>query len=296
MRTPTDATGHAGATVALLNSGLDFQMADLYTLTLNGGQEIRWTSCGLPQTFNGQTWTIGPNLNRGKITTKLGVEVATLEITLEAKLTDLINGAPAIAFIRGAGLDGATIKLERAFLPSWSSPVTGTVTDFSGRVTSIKDLSRSQCTIVVSSFLVLANVNMGPDLFQAGCLNTVYDGACLLNASSFAVSGVVTAAISATQTTMSTNLTAVDGDYTQGKVLFTSGANSGVSRAIKTHAHASGQIWFAYALPSAPAVGDAFTAYPGCDQTMARCSGRFNNLVHFRGQPFTPPAITGIIG
>lgn len=296
MRTPTDAAGRSGATIALLNSGTDFVMADLYTLTLNGGSAIRWSGTGASVTFNGQTWSPGPLLNRGKISTKLGVEVSTLEITLIAGPADLINGVPAIAFIRGAGFDGATLKLERAFLPDWSSPVTGTVIDFSGRVTSIKDLSRSQCTITVSSWLVLANVNMGPDLFQAPCLNTLYDGACTLNAASYAVSGAVVSAITPTTTSMATNLTAADGEYTQGKIVFTSGANAGLVRAVKTSVGANGQVWFAYPLPAPCAPGDAFTAYPGCDLTMSRCSGRFNNLIHFRGQPFTPPAITGVLG
>jgi uncharacterized phage protein (TIGR02218 family) len=296
VRTPTDAAGRPGATVALLNGGADFVMADLYTLTLNGGAVIRWSGAGVPIAFNGLTWPIGPLLNRGKITTKLGVEVSTLEITLIAGSADLINGVPAIAYIRGAGLDGATLKLERAFLPSWSSPVTGTVIDFSGRVTSIKDLSRSQCTITVSSWLVLVNVNMGPDLFQAGCLNTLYDGACTLNAASYAVTGAVTAAVAPTVTSIASSLSALDGEYTQGKIIFTSGVNAGLARAVKTYVQASGQLWFAYPLPAPCAAGDAFTAYPGCDLTMSRCSGRFNNLIHFRGQPFTPPAITGVLG
>ena len=296
MRTPTDAAGRPGATVALLNSGADFVMADLYTLTLNGGLVIRWSGAGIPIAFNGFTWTPGPLLNRGKISTKIGVEVSTLEITLIAGPADLIDGQPAIAFIRGAGLDGATLMLERAFLPSWGSPVTGTVIDFSGRVTSIKDLSRSQCTVTVSSWLVLASVNMGPDLFQAPCLNTLYDTSCTLVASSFVVAGAVTSASAPTSTAMSTNLSAVDGEYAQGKIVFTSGANAGLARAVKSYAQVSGLVTFAYPLPGPCAPGDTFDAYPGCDLTMSRCSSRFNNLAHFRGQPFTPPAITGVMG
>ena len=95
---------------------------------------------------------------------------------------------------------------------------------------------------------------------------------------------------------MNTSLAAVDGDFNQGKILFTSGANAGLSRAVKAYLNASGAVSFALPLPTAPAIGDSFTAYPGCDQTMARCSGRFGNLIHFRGQPFTPPAITGVLG
>ena len=114
MRIPIDAIGQAGATVALLNSGVDFVMADLFTVTLNGGQVLRWSGASAPIVFNGETWILGPAIDRGKISTKIGVEVATLDITLSARSSDQINGAPLIAFVRANGLDGATLKLERA--------------------------------------------------------------------------------------------------------------------------------------------------------------------------------------
>jgi uncharacterized phage protein (TIGR02218 family) len=44
-----------------------------------------------------------------------------------------------------------------------------------------------------------------------------------------------------------------------------------------------------YPLPAAPATGDAFTVYAGCDHTPATCSARFANLANFRGFPYVPP-------
>ena len=42
MKTAIDAaTAGAGATVALLNGGADFQMIDLYKITLNCGAVVR---------------------------------------------------------------------------------------------------------------------------------------------------------------------------------------------------------------------------------------------------------------
>ena len=34
--------------------------------------------------------------------------------------------------------------------------------------------------------------------------------------------------------------------------------------------------------------GDAFTVYPGCDKTRNTCLNKFNNLLRFRGFPYTP--------
>lgn len=81
------------------------------------------------------------------------------------------------------------------------------------------------------------------------------------------------------------------GTFDQGTITFTGGPCAGLSRTIKA-GDGSG-LTLAYALPQAPAIGDPFTAYVGCDKTMATCAGRFNNLAQFRGFPFIPVPETG---
>ena len=289
MKTPIDAEGHPGATLALLNSGADFQMADLWAITLNGGDVIRWHGAGLssPLTFNGATYLAGPGVDRGKISTKLGLEVATLDVVFTAVSTDLINGVPLIAFAQARGFDGATVVLYRAFIPAWGQPITGVVIAFSGRVTELKDVSRSKFTMTVSAWTVLLNVNMGPDVFQAGCLNSHYDADCGLTPTY--VAGAVTAGGGATA--FGTTLADPDGYFAKGTIAFTSGPNTGQQRAIAAFANAGGLVSVAFPLPHAPGAGDAFTAVRGCQLTMADCAAQ-SNLIRFRGQPFTPPAIT----
>ena len=289
MKIPIDAAGHPGATLSLLNSGDDFQMADLWAITLNGGAIIRWHGAGLttPLTFNGDTYLAGPAIDRGKISTKLGLEVATLDVTIAAGSTDLINGAPLIPFAQARGFDGATVVLYRAFIPAWGGPITGVVVAFSGRVTELKDVSREKFTMTVSAWTVLLNVNMGPDVFQAGCLNSHYDADCGLTSSN--VAGAVGAG--ATTLAFGTDLTNPDGYFAKGAITFTSGPNTGQQRAIASFTNAGGLFSVAFPLPHAPAAGDTFNAVRGCQLTMADCSAQ-SNLIHFRGQPFTPPAIT----
>ena len=290
MKTPTDAAGSPGATAALLNSGLDFVFCDLWTITLNGGGVVRWSGAQIPITFNGDTWVLGPAIDRGKISTKRGVEVSTVEMTLIAGPGDLINGTPLLAFIRASGLDGARVRLDRAYLANWTAPVTGTLNKFQGRVTSIKDISRTEATVTISSDLVLLNVGASTDYFQAPCLNSLYDASCSMVQAAFTTTGAVTG--SPTTTAFDTGLAAADGYYTQGQISFTSGANAGIARTIKSYTNASGAIQLVLPLPASPAAGDAFTVAAGCDLTMATCQARFNNLIHFRGQPFTPPPET----
>jgi len=290
MKTPVDAAGQPGATVALLNSGIDFVFCDLWTVTLNGGAVVRWSGAQIPISFNGNTWALGPAIDRGKISTKRGVEVSTVDMTLIAGPADLINGTPLLAFIRASGFDGARVRLDRAYLPSWSAPVVGLVNKFQGRVTSIKAISRAEATVTISADLVLLNVGASTDYFQAPCLNSLYDGACTLAKSAYTTTGAITGA--PTTTAFNTGLAATDGYYTQGQITFTSGANAGITRTVKAYVQASGAISLVLPLPAAPAAGDAFAIAAGCDLTMATCQGRFSNLIHFRGQPFTPPPET----
>lgn len=292
MKTPIDATGHSGATLALINGGVDFPTVDLWTITLNGGGVIRWHGgpMNTSLTFNGNTWTSGPVITRGKISTKLGLEVATLDMKFIANSSDLINGVPIIPFAVGRGFDGATVLLYKALMPTFQSPITGCVIDFSGIVTSLKDIDRTGFTMTISAWTVLLNVNMGPDVFQAGCRNSHYDASCTLTPTN--VPGTVSG--SPTVSLFHSSLTNPDHYFDKGILTFTSGANNGLSRAVQSFTSSGGVFSFAFPFPTAPSAGDTFNAVRGCLLTMADCTAQ-SNLLHFRGEPFTPPAITGIL-
>ena len=67
-----------------------------------------------------------------------------------------------------------------------------------------------------------------------------------------------------------------------------SGVNANVSATVSSVVPGTSQR-LRYPLPDAPATGDAFTIYQGCDHTMATCKAQFANLARFRGFPFVPP-------
>lgn len=233
-----------------------------------------------------RTFLTGPLFKRGGISHKIGTEVSTLACTINAGPADLIGSVQFIPFVLGNGLDGATLTLERAFFSDFALAPVGTLIDFLGRVTSIRGISRDELNLTASSQTVLLNVNMPPDLFQTPCLNSLFDGNCTLNPASFAASGTVAAG--ATTIGFNTNLTQATGYFDQGRIVFTSGANTGLVRAVKSFNHTSGALLLVLPLPAAPANGDTFTAYPGCDLSAATCTSKFSNLIHFRGQPYIP--------
>lgn len=276
----------AGALAAFLNSATACYMADLYTITLSGGTVLRYTGASIAALVNGVTYAAGPIITRGKTKLSVGISVDTLDMTIAADSTVTVNGVPILQFIAAGGFDGATVLLERAFAASPASAWVGKLALFSGRVSDIPTASRYQATVNVASDSELLNVMVPRNVYQPGCNNTLFDGACTLSKASYAVAATATSATDATRATFSAGLAQGDGYFSQGWAVGVTGANAGVARTIKKHASAALttiQPW-----PAAVTAGDTFTVYPGCDKQQTTCNTKFANLSHFRGQPYVP--------
>lgn len=345
----------------LFNSGAtEFLMAELYSIDTVYGHQLRYTSADTPKTVNGVTYQ-PLRISRGDITHKCGLDVGELTVTIYPLSTDLIGADPIIVAVQNGMLDGATFQLDRAFFsPDWDTCV-GTLPRFQGRVSDTQDFSWAQIPITVRSWLELLNVQMPRNVYQSSCRRTLYDTACALNSSSFAVSSSVQANSTAsvincgltqaggssgtysgqsvgtgngTTTVFNVNFSAmitsvpniyiggvavsgwsadiqgslviitfgtapangavITGDFNyiqtgyfdMGKLIFTSGANNGIFRAVKLYT--PGVVTVVPPLPNVPSAGDTFTIYPGCDGQQNTCSSKFGNLIHFSGEPYVP--------
>ena len=275
----------------LASRPLNIVYADLYTITLNGGSVIRWASSDVGVTYSGYSFAPGPPIMDNGVQSKRGIQVGTLDILIYADATTTINGVPVLTFIRQSGLDGATIRVDRVMGSNFASGLAGGYIRFSGRISEIKDLTKTSVTLSCSNWLELLNVNMPTNVISASCINTLFGAGCGLSKASYAASGTVGSGANGAST-FSSGLTAHGADYYDlGYVVFTSGANNGVNRTIKTQ-DVSGNITVMPPLPAAPSTGDTFTAYPGCLLTQATCHSKFNNLANYRGFPYVPPPET----
>lgn len=122
-------------------------------------------------------------------------------------------------------------------------------------------------------------------LFSPSCRARFADGRCKVNAASYTVTTSVTAALSRQEFTASA-LTQASGYFAQGKVVFSSGANAGLSMEVK--GFAGGVVTLALPMPYGIAVDDAFSITAGCDKTLSTCISRFSNAINFRGEPHVP--------
>lgn len=76
------------------------------------------------------------------------------------------------------------------------------------------------------------------------------------------------------------------GYFDFGILRMDSGLNAGLSMEIRSYV--PGQFTLELPFPSVVNIGDAYTAKAGCDTSFATCKNRFNNVVHFRGEPDLP--------
>jgi uncharacterized phage protein (TIGR02218 family) len=275
---------------ALLETRRAFYMADLYTFTLADGTTLRYTSADVPLHAAGVDYAHdGPLIKRGRTRLTLGLEVDTLDITLAADDRHLIRETPWLQAARSGALDGASVQLDRLFLDDWASSNGGTVAMFEGVVAEV-EAGRTELHLTVkNALLTLLDTPLPRNVYQSGCLHTVFQGGCGLNRAAFSSGGTVTGG---DLLTLATPLPQPPGYFTLGNITFTSGPNSGVSRAVREHAQ--GQLTLAAPLALPCRSGDTFSISPGCDGLRDTCRQRFGNEPNFRGFPFIPTPETAL--
>ncbi|WP_262124236.1 DUF2163 domain-containing protein [Acinetobacter baumannii] len=277
--------------IALLDAD-QFIMADLYTITTIQGIEYYYTSYDVHLTLNGKTFrSDGPIISREGISLSLGIEVDNLSITIETNENTKFGDVPIAQAFHNGVLDGARFKLERIFMdintPTDTSA--GTLVLFQGRIVE-PELNRYEINASVVSDVDSLKLQMPRNLYTPGCLNTLFDGACGLLSTDFAVN--TTIAVNSTPNRILCNLSHPQGWFTQGVVEFLEGVNVGIKRTVCLHE--SGVLILTLPLLEMPEVGEAIHVYPGCDKRLETCTNRFNNRSRFRGAPFVPVPETSI--
>lgn len=276
----------------------EFIVADAFTFYLVDGTVLRYTSGDTDIVYGGNTYSSGGvtgAIFNGGINTSLnwktGLEVDTLTFDV-APRSSTVEGYSWFDAIRVGLFDGAQFSLGRFYMTTYGDTSAGLLVVFNGRVGEI-DTERTKITFNINGFTELFNQPIPRNVYQANCLNTLYDTACTLNQASFAVSGTISSG--STGIALNCGLSQATDYFTLGKMKFTSGVNSNLWRTIQQYTHGSPSI-ININIPfyTAPSNGDTFTIYPGCDKTITTCTNKFSNLVNFRGLPFIPENSTAI--
>lgn len=247
----------------------NFMRADVYIFNLNGGGTLYYGGHDRDISFNGNVYPCGGatgpyfdrKSNKAKLHQKYGVQTDTLVVdVLPGSAT--VFGAPFIQACTSGQFDAALVTVYRVYM-DLTGKVIGGRRVFDGRVAEV-DAGRSIVTFTLNSYLELLNQMFPRNVIQPGCLNNVYDPLCGANPADFQVNGTVGGG-STSSSIVATLTLPIAGYFNQGKVVFTSGVLNGLSRSVQTADSSGFQVVPSF--PSAPAPGDTFEIFPGCDRS-----------------------------
>jgi uncharacterized phage protein (TIGR02218 family) len=290
-------TASAALVSFLISRTTPIYKADLFTIALLDGTIYRWTDFDRPVTVGLNTWlNQGPLIQRTSLGVKNTVEVPELQVKLSAMDTDFVEGQNVKAAMHDGVFDGATLLLERIFMPTpGDTPLGPSLVMFQGRVSKIQ-LTAVGAQITVKGANVLMNQYAPRNQFQGGCIHAFCDVGCALLASDFTL---INQSAGATPTNRTVPWASAPGDaaqYAFGTLTFTSGAAIGQKRTVLDVI--GGVIVLSYPLYGLPLTGDKFSIFRGCDKTLDSGSGQdctfYANTQHFRGFPFIPVAETAV--
>ena len=273
-----------------LNSARQALMFDLWTITLQSGTVLRWTDADVDITLlDARKFVRGPIITRDRVKWTRGLEVDQLKAVFSGPPV-LVDGKALPGFAAVGGFDGAAVLLERVYLND-AGVAQGSIVWFPGTVADVYP-SRMGAELSIKSQLTQLGQQLPRNLYQAQCLNDLYDGNCAAVRASFTVNGMVAAiGVGSNPAITCTMASSVAARFFElGSCKFTSGANTGIARTVQAQPASGTSVVFSFSrpLPFAITVGDTFAAVAGCDKTMGTCSGKFANLGRFRGLPFVP--------
>jgi hypothetical protein len=308
------------ALVGLLQS-TQFQMADLYTFSLQGSADViglpaptpgpsylySGAATAITDETTGRYFALGPRFERSLTRTVIGIQSDELDIRIYPETTDLLGQTAWAQAVWQGQLDGATVQLERAFMPTWGNTAAGTVVLFAGRV-SDAEVSRTMISLKVRSWLEVLNIEMPRRLWQASCTHNFGDAMCgynrvagtNANGSPTGVGALSFAAAAGSTANLVYGAPTTRNPYVLGTIIGQTGANAGQARSISQF-QSGVLVGVMLNFLSVPNVGDEFQILPGCDRTLNTCGGIFlntrvtptgyvaGNAERFGGFPFIPP-------
>ena len=260
--------------------------AECYTFTLLDGVVLRYTSADIDIVYGAHVFSAsGPLIEGLRYRSTIGVNVDSQDVTISVGPDVLVGGAPFMTALADGAFDDCRIQRDRVFFADEiGGTLVGGVTLFKGRFVSIDEAGRASAQVTIADDLILLANQMPRNGYFVTCNHVLYDAGCGLNAESFKTA--TTAGAGSTDRTLLT--AAALFAQIGGMIVFTSGVNAGVSATIK-NAVVGQSLTLSYPLPQAPAAGDAFSIYLGCDHTLPTCASTFANQARFRGFPFVPP-------
>ncbi|MGB8601973.1 MAG: DUF2163 domain-containing protein [Rhizomicrobium sp.] len=278
------------ALAAALASHSHFYLANLFTVTLSDGTVYRWTDWEQNLTASGHTYT-AMKLKRGKWSLTNSMTVPCMDFSLYATNAAFDGGASIKTQVLNGLFDDALILHSRAYMTSPGDTSAFGVLDLNSWIPGEIAINGTTVDMTLKGKNNRLNQQAPRNVYQAGCVHSFCDAVCTLARASYTTSHSVGTAAAVSRTFIPWDSAPSDyALYKSGTVKITGGDTAGQSRTILA-ASASG-LTLVYPLYAAPAAGDAFTAFKGCQKTLAACQA-YGNSQHWRAWPYTPDVEKG---
>ena len=231
--------------------------------------------------FDGVTYEASSGFTASELQSTLGLAIDNLTV-MGALNSDTINEDEL-----AAGLyDDAAIEIWRV---NWASPDQRVLM----RKGNLGQVSRGRTAFQAEMRGLAHKLNQSVGrAYGYGCDADLGDARCTiaLDNPAFTGSGAVAVATDARRFTVSGLGAYTDQWFSGGRLVWTSGANTGRAMELKRHGVAgtgiSIELWQAMSEPVA--AGDTFTITAGCDKQFTTCKAKFDNALNFRGFPYMP--------
>lgn len=255
-------------------------IARLLKITCKDGTILAFTDHDMALTIDSDLYEPTPGLSSIQYTATSNAEVSN-QVASSA-----VIDVPEADILAGK-FDSADVEASWC---SWKNPSYGKVIVFKGKIADLQ-FNETGFEANIMSFMKQLELNIG-QVYTPSCRHSLFStpsagkvGACTVNPTAFTFTGAVDSIQLARWkfTISGTAAGKADGYYSNGKVTFLSGQNSGVSFVIKKQIGNIVELM----LPTGRiiAAGDTFSIQAGCDKTVDTCKNKFNNLVNFGGFP-----------
>lgn len=314
MKAAWDSTGTTSAAIrddlhAWLQATDSIAWADCYFFLAPFGPTfgltvLAYTSAEVDLRWQSITYkALATRPSRGTSRVTIGTEADTLEVELAPVLADgTLDLWPGTTLAmtqaaRNGLLDGAQFTLWRVFLdapPTWgvTPSIRGGIKLFAGQVGQV-DVAQLRIALEVRSALAALDVQLPRNLYQPGCLNSLFDGVCGLSKTGSAAGKAFyfdSTVVGASSSTMRLVLAAAPsqgaGYFDLGYAQINAGPFIYLRRGIKRQVGATVDLIEPW--PFALDDGTAIRLQAGCNKTRATCQEKFANDARFRGFPYIP--------
>lgn len=291
--------------VAYLATRPNCYQADLFRFTLVDGTVYCWTSFEMnirsgAYVYSGRSV---PLISRKKWSIKNTIEIPEMDVEIFSNGSDMPDGSNLKLLAHNGLFDYAQCAMARVFMPTPGDTSLGEVPIFSGYTADVQ-IDALSVTMTVKGANLQLSQYMPRNEYMPGCTHVLFDPQCAPNPgqpgggpsrAAYTVAATVGAGSSRTFIFWGGAPPANTANLGLGAVRFTSGTSQGITRNIPSGLADNTGFALAYPLYETPAVGDTFNVTYGCDRSRGgKGCAFYNNLQHYRGFPYIPPAEFGV--